>query len=61
MSGGLSYTGGATHDEFCDTTVGSGREHEEGGRANAMIELFTGTVEPDEVLACPVAASRVVS
>jgi hypothetical protein len=39
MSGGWSYTGGATHDEFCDTTVGSGREDEEGGREGKYNEV----------------------
>ena len=38
MSGGWSYTGGATHDEFCDTT-GSGREHKEGGREGKYDEV----------------------
>ena len=39
MSGGWSYTGGATHDAFCDTTVGSGRENEEEGREGKYDEV----------------------
>ena len=33
MPGGRSYSGGAIHDEFCDTAVSRGRgEVEDGGR-----------------------------
>ena len=39
MSGGRSYTDCATHDEFCDTTVGSGREDEEEGSEGKYDEV----------------------
>ena len=48
MSDGWNYPGGAIHDEFCDTAVGSGRgKEEEDGRDCKYDGLNRGDNQPE--------------
>ena len=66
MSGGWSYTGCATHGDFCDKAVGSSRGDEEKGREGKydevdQVSFVLKRVEPNGARSWPGLPRRVVS